>query len=229
MKLIGKSLTTSRDFSVKTISGKEKQSTRDKILHTIKTVHEATVEDLAEAADVSPVTVRHHLNALQAENLIVAESIRRSVGRPHYVYSLSEAGHELFPQKYFRLSSRLIEELKDRFSPQVISEVFDSVAERIMDEHRGEFEHLSFEKKLSYLVNLLSEEGFLANWEKVDDGYQLIEYSCPYLSMGETHNEICTFDKGLILGVLQTDIQQHSCMINGDSCCQFTISDPESN
>lgn len=214
---------------MKTINGKAKQSTRDKILHTIKTLHEATVEELADAADVSPVTVRHHLNGLQAENLVVADSIRRSVGRPHYVYSLSETGHELFPQKYFRLSSRLLEELKKRFSPQIITDVFDSVAQRIMAEHRGEFEHLSFEQKLTYLINLLGEEGFLASWEKTENGYQLIEYSCPYLSMGEVYGEVCTFDKGLILGVLQTEIQQHSCMIDGDACCQFTITAPKSN
>ena len=214
---------------MKTIASKEKLSTREKILHTIKTEHEVTVDDLAVAADVSPVTVRHHLNALQADNLVTVQTVRRSVGRPHYVYSLSDAGQELFPQKYYQLSSRLIDQLKQRFSPEVVTELFNGVASRIMAEHQGKFEHLPFEDKLTYLTDLLSEEGFLAEWEKTEDGYRLIEYSCPYLSVGEEHSEVCGFDRNIILGVLQTEIQQHSCMVEGDSCCQFTIPAPESN
>lgn len=203
--------------------GKGKQTTREKILHTIKSLHTATVGDLAAAADVSPVTVRHHLNALQAEGKIEAESIRREIGRPHYVYSLSEAGEELFPQKYFRLSSRLLEELKRRFPPDQVSEIFEGVVQTMIAEHRGEYEFLPFEEKLNYLVALLSQEGFLAKWQKVGDQYELTEYSCPYQSIGESHTEVCTFDTGLIISVLEAPVQQHSCMLQGDSCCQFTI------
>ena len=215
---------------MKTINDKEnkdKQNTREKILLTIKSRHEATVGDLADAADVSPVTVRHHLNALQAEGSIEARAVRRDVGRPHYVYSLSEAGEELFPQKYYRLSSRLLEELKERFPQPVVSDIFDGVAQRIIDEHEGEYEKLSFEKKLDYLVTLLGQEGFLARWDKDGDVYALTEYSCPYLSIGEIHTEVCTFDKGLIINVLNTPIVQDSCMLQGDSCCQFTIAAPQ--
>ena len=91
------------------MASNSKMSTRDTILHTIKSSQQVNVEELAEVADVSPVTVRHHLNALQADGLIEAESIRRKVGRPYYVYSLSEKGHELFPKRYVRLTSRLLD------------------------------------------------------------------------------------------------------------------------
>ncbi|MEZ4516828.1 MAG: DeoR family transcriptional regulator [Chloroflexota bacterium] len=83
------------------MSEQRKQSTREVILHTIKLSPQIAVEALAEAADVSPVTVRHHLNALQADGLIEAESVRRKVGRPYYVYSISERGQELFPSVTF--------------------------------------------------------------------------------------------------------------------------------
>ena len=204
-------------------TSKNRQSTRETILHTIKSLHTATVDDLAEASGVSPVTVRHHLNALMADGKVESEAVRREIGRPHYVYSLTEDGEELFPQKYFRLSSRLLEELKRRFPPDQVSEIFNGVVQNIISEHKGEYEELSFEKKLDFLVELLSQEGFLAKWEKNGDRYELIEYSCPYQSIGESHTEVCTFDKGLIISVLNTPIEQHSCMLQGDSCCQFTI------
>ncbi len=208
---------------MKNVTSNKKQSTRDVILYAIKSSNQATVEDLAEAADVSPVTVRHHLNALQADGLIEASSVRRKVGRPYYVYSISEQGQELFPKRYVRLTSRLLDELKDKLPEAAVSEIFRGVVNRIVDEHRGEFEHLPFEERLNYLVRLLADEGFLSSWEKTSDGYRFVEYSCPYISIGNQHTEVCNFDRELILNVLQTPIQQHTCMLDGENCCEFTF------
>lgn len=204
-------------------TSKKKRTTRDVILHTIKSSPQSTVEELAGAADISPVTVRHHLNALQAEGSIEASSVRRKVGRPYYVYSLSERGQELFPKRYVRLTHRLLNEMKDRLPDEVIGEIFNGVVESVLEEHRGEFEHLPIEKRLDYLVELLSDEGFLSTWEKTPDGYRLVEYSCPYLSIGSTHTEVCNFDTQLMSGILQLNVQQNSCMLQGAHCCQFTI------
>jgi predicted ArsR family transcriptional regulator len=200
-----------------------KLSTRQVILEAIKQSREATVEELALAADVSPVTVRHHLNSLQADGLLQTRSIRRKVGRPYFVYSLSEDGQELFPKRYVRLSSRLIDELKLRFPSETVSEVLAGVVEHIVDEHRPRLEKLDFEGRLDYLVRLLGDEGFLASWEVTDRGYRVIEHNCPYFSIGQKHHEICTFDRQLIQIVLQREVAHHTCMLDGDSCCQFTI------
>ena len=205
------------------MSSNSKLSTRETILHTIKSSQQANVESLAEVAQVSPVTVRHHLNALQADGLIESASIRRKVGRPYYVYSLSEKGHELFPKRYVRLTSRLIDEMKAHLPEEVVNEVFENVVLSVVEEHRGEYEHLAFEDRLDYLVDLLADEGFLASWESSNGGYMLTEYSCPYISVGRSHSEICTIDKDLIVNVLQTPVQQMSCMLEGDECCQFSV------
>jgi DeoR family transcriptional regulator, suf operon transcriptional repressor len=203
---------------------KKKRTTREVILHGIKSSPQSTVEELAVVADVSPVTVRHHLNVLQANGVIEATSIRRKVGRPYYVYSLSEKGQELFPKRYVRLTNRLLDEMKDRLPDHLIDDIFSGVVNNVLEEHRGEFESLPIEKRLDYLVAVLAEEGFLSTWEKTEEGtYQLIEYSCPYLSIGSTHMEVCSFDKKLMHGILELPIQQDSCMLAGADCCRFTF------
>lgn len=214
---------------MKNVASNRKQSTREVILETIKASQQAKVDELAEAANVSPVTVRHHLNSLQAEGLIETDSVRRKVGRPYYVYSLSQAGQELFPKRYVRLTSRLLEELKDVMPDEAVTQVFRGVVDSVIEEYQGEFEHLPFEERLDYLVKLLEEEGFLAKWEKTEEGYTLIEYNCPYYSIGKTHTEICTFDSELIISIMQTPVEQQSCMLEGDDCCQFTFSSAKSS
>ncbi len=185
----------------------------------------ATVDQLAEAARVSPVTVRHHLNGLQADGLISAESVRRKVGRPYYVYTVSEAGLELFPKKYFALSNRLLDEVKDRFSAEVVNDLLQSLVQRIIDEHRDQFDSLNFEQRLDYLMHLLAAEGFMADWKRDGEIYQINEFSCPFISIGQQHAEICSLDRALIEAVMNTTIEQHSCMLDGDECCQFTVLD----
>ena len=215
-----------KNFIVNFLTDNVKSSTREVILRAIKQANEATVEELAGAANVSPVTVRHHLHSLQAEGLLDVRSVRRKVGRPYYVYTLSEKGNELFPQRYVHLSSRLLDELKSRFPGEVVAELFQSVVESIVDEHRDQFESLSFEDRLDYLVQLLAQEGFLASWEHTEKGYRLTEYSCPYFSIGQKHVEVCVLDRQIIQLVLDAEIKQQSCVLNGDDCCQFSVQAP---
>jgi len=48
-----------------------------------------TVNDLADLVGIKAITVRHHLNGLQADGLIAISEHRQSVGRPLHYYSLS--------------------------------------------------------------------------------------------------------------------------------------------
>ena len=94
------------------------------------------------------------------------------------------------------------------------------------DEHRNDFEIMSTEERLNYLVVLLEEEGFEASWELSEGRYILTEYSCPYYSVGQKHDEVCTLDKQLVQIVLDTEIEQESCMLHGDAHCQFSFDVP---
>jgi DeoR family suf operon transcriptional repressor len=107
--------------------------TREIILKTLRARGNCTVKDLAEAAGISPVSVRHHLSSLLADDLIQSEEVRHGVGRPRHVFSLTEDGYELFPTRYYRLTNRLLGELKetlpDRSVQTLLFGVADSMAE----------------------------------------------------------------------------------------------------
>jgi predicted ArsR family transcriptional regulator len=120
----------------------------------------------------------------------------------------------------------LLDELKARFPAELVNEMFNDVVERLAAEHEGKLVGLTFEQRLDYLVGLLKAEGFLAAWEPTASGYVLSEYSCPYYSVGQRHSEVCSFDKQLMQIVLDTEIVQTSCMLNGDPSCDFAVESP---
>jgi DeoR family transcriptional regulator, suf operon transcriptional repressor len=113
--------------------------------------------------------------------------------------------------------------MKTQFTAETVSGIFDSAVQRIVAQHRDKFEQLDVEERLTYLMAMLADQGFLARWEKIGDAYHIVEYSCPYISVGAKHAEVCTLDKELIVSVMGSDIQQHSCMLKGDDCCQFSL------
>jgi DeoR family suf operon transcriptional repressor len=154
------------------------RGTRQLILETLKEYGRATVSGLAGAVGVKEVTVRHHLNALQANGLVCVEAERQPVGRPRHVFSLTEAGQSLFPQKYHLLAERMLDQLKASMPPETVEVFLQQLATQMADEVRAEIERLPIEKQLARVVEVLSREGFMAQWKREGDTLRLTEHQC---------------------------------------------------
>lgn len=205
------------------------QSTRQEILEILKEERHATVEDLAERLELTPMTIRHHLNVLQAQNLVVAAKVRRSqkVGRPRLVYTLTEAADELFPQNYANLALHLVSELKETVGSEGAREILGRVADRIAQEAPPPLEGQSFEDRLEDVTEFLAEQGFITRWEKADHGYLLTNINCPYRHVSREHGDLCLMDTTLISRLLQTEPTRMSSQREGEAPCTFFLKPPQ--
>src|SRR5512136_3357534 len=111
------------------------QDTRWGILQHLRESGQASAQELSKILGMSPVNIHYHLNVLQREGLVEPQAVRRSIGRPHYVYSLRDSARELFPQAYHRLADRLLDDLKARLTEQEVSDLFARIAHDIASEH----------------------------------------------------------------------------------------------
>ena len=200
-------------------------NTRNRVLKTLLLNQKRTVNELAEAVDINPISVRHHVHKLEADGLIQSEEERHGVGRPHLVYSLTPEGMEHFPQRYLQLTLRLLQQLKENLSPQMINELFQELAEGIaLDLTKGiNLEDLTLEQRLKLLQEVLSEEGFMVNIIEEDGDFYLVEASCPYHHVGEDYPEICVVDQELITHFVSTPPQRVECILDGDKQCKYLI------
>jgi predicted ArsR family transcriptional regulator len=200
--------------------------TRNIILRTLRSQGKCTVRELAEAADVSPVSVRHHLSNLQAEDLVQVEEVRHGVGRPHHAFSLTEKALELFPTRYYRLTNRLIEELKGSLPEDKVDELFGRVAVSMAEQFAEELKSLPLEERLRRLVALLADEGFDAELEQVGDSLMIHELSCPFLQVGQEHPEVCILDQSLIARALSLPVERVTWLLQGDLHCTYAVDFP---
>lgn len=197
--------------------------TRDKILQALLRKPRSTINDLAEAVEINPISVRHHLNNLQAGGLILSEEERHGVGRPRLVYTLTEEVSEKFPTRYLQLTTRLLNQLKETLPNPMVKELFSQVAINLAKEYTNQLEGLNIEERLDIIKDILAKEGFTVEWEKLDGQYYVHEISCPYYKIGQNHPEICSMDQTLISQMLSVPVEKVRCILNGDDRCTYVV------
>ncbi len=200
-------------------------NTRDQVLKTLLARPNITINELADEVGINPISVRHHIDRLQADGLVSSEEERHGVGRPRRMYFLTEAGVEKFPTRYIRLTVRLLEQLKETMPPAVVSKLFAQMAEDLAKDYAAGVgkESLTMEERLDLMKNLLNQEGFNIEWEKQGEQYQIRETSCPYFYISQNHPEVCSVDQTLISALLAVPAEKVKCVLNGDHFCTYMV------
>lgn len=199
------------------------KSTRERVLQTLLANQRCTINDLAGAVNINPISVRHHINKLQADGLVDSMEERHGVGRPRRYYFLTESGREHFPTHYLRLAMRLLSQLKDTVPPAMVNKIFTQMAQDLAADHQSQLEKLTLDQRLNLVKELLTSEGFAVEWERKGDQIQIHETMCPYFHIGQNHPEVCSVDQTLISMVLALPAEKVRCMLHGDATCTFII------
>jgi DeoR family suf operon transcriptional repressor len=200
-------------------------STRENVLRTLLTRQRCTINELAEAVGINPISVRHHVTKLEAEGFVTSEEVRHGVGRPRRVYFLTEDGMEQFPTRYLRLTVRLLSQLKETLPEPMVSQLFTQVANDLVEDYTTEvnLDGVTLEERLNIVQDLLNGEGFTMEWERQDDGYHIHEVNCPYYHVGQNHPEVCVVDQTLISNMLDVPVEKVKCILDGDSFCTYVV------
>jgi len=199
------------------------KSTREKILRTLLAFPESTINDLAEAVGINGISVRHHLTALEAEDLVISAEERHGVGRPRLIYSLTEKGNENFPTSYLRLTRRILETLKNQLSQESLHAFFEEIGKKIVEPYETNLSDKSFDERVKLVETALTHEGFTIEITKEKDAYTLTSLTCPYYRIGLGHPMVCAIDHTVISRLSGADIHLKSCIYNGSDRCIYKI------
>jgi len=202
---------------------------RKHILEILKERNGATVAELAECLEMAPVSVRHHLDILQGDNLICVERLERkgNVGRPQQVYALTEGAKDHFPDNFAALAAGLLRQLKRVLPPDQVDAAFKSLAADLAGDLQARLVGLSTEARLAQVTKFLNDRGYLARWEADEDGgpgsFLLHKSNCPYAGVSDEHNELCLMDQALINELMGEPCQRIQSMAADARCCTYRI------
>jgi DeoR family transcriptional regulator, suf operon transcriptional repressor len=204
-------------------SSENAKSTRERVMQTLLTHQHCTINEIADAVEINPISVRHHITKLQADGLVSSAEERHGVGRPRRIYFLTENGREHFPSRYLRLTLRILEQLKETVPQPMVNQLFTQMAVDLAAEHSPELAGLSPEERLDLVKKVLTNEGFTVEWERQGEFFQIRESNCPYFHVGQNHPEVCSVDQTLISTVLSVPAEKIQCMLYGDAHCTFVV------
>jgi predicted ArsR family transcriptional regulator len=202
------------------------QSTRQRILEILNEKKQATVEQLSAELDLTPVTVRHHLEVLRGEGLVSApEALRRAgPGRPQYAYGLTDAAGDFFPKNYDKLADLILDEMREQLSENDVKQVIQRVANRMAQQGPSLGRERRPQEILGTVVSYLNDQGYAARWERTPAGEFLLHTcNCPFERVAQTHSEICQMDVSFVAQLVGVVPQRTSHMARGDAMCSYVL------
>ncbi len=201
-------------------------ATQRRVLVAVKRRGEATADELAEALEISPSAVRQHLSALRSAGLIEARQVRGQPGRPADVHHATERAEALFVAPDDRLSVDLLDQVAEE-DPEIVDRVFERRRRRLVAEANEQLAGLGLGGRITRLTELLEEQGYLADCERVDhDRYRINLHSCAVWSVASRYRQACSeeleFLRDLVPGAT---VERVSLKTAGAHTCAYEIHD----
>ncbi len=143
------------------------ETTRERILAILRRSDGATIDQLATAVGLAGATVRRHLDVLLRDGHVTIQQAKGRTGRPRYVFFLTEAGADLFPHHYVRLTHRLLDEIlsldtretEGRDGRALAGLVFERMADHLALEYGPRLRNGTLLDRARRAAALLAEEG----------------------------------------------------------------------
>lgn len=201
-------------------------STRDTILHMLKTQGPLSAKSIASTLLVTEMAVRRHLGSLEKEGVIETELIRQAMGRPLALYRLSPHAESLFPNKYSTLTLDLLDELAEEAGEELVTRLFERRRDKLRQRYESGVSGKELADRVRTLTDIQNDNGYMAECEQTDDGkYVIKEHNCPISQVANQYNQACSCELELFSSLLQAKVERTECLASGGCRCVYVITE----
>jgi predicted ArsR family transcriptional regulator len=194
-------------------------STRGRIVVLLRRASR-TVDELAQALDLTDNAVRTHLTTLERDGIVQQRGERRSTSKPAHVYDLTPAAEQLFPKAYGPVLQRLLTVLAQKLEPAELEAILQETGRALAVQRDGSFSNL--QQRLDFAVEALNEMGGMAELGQCENGYCIHSHTCPLATAAQNHPAICQLVEAFIAEIVGVAVQNH-CENGEMPRCQFSI------
>lgn len=198
--------------------------TKNNIIILLKKSGGMTIEELSKIIEITPMGIRQHLISLEKKGVVTYTAKRQGIGRPGFIYKLTEMADTLFPKSYDNFAVETLKDIERNEGRSKVNEVFVRRNKRIF---RFRKEALREKNNISELVNglkeILQSEGHLVELELIDGSYHLKLYNCPINKIAFEFDEACKHELQMYKDLLSCDIQRLQSITEGAQACIYVI------
>lgn len=195
-----------------------------------------TVAQLAEYLQISQVATRRHLTVLEDDGFVTStrdpldgDTVAR--GRPAAWFRLTDEARTLFPHRYDRLASEMMQFLTEQHGRHGLREFLRWRLERETQELRQAVTAEDLHERLDQLARKLSDAGYAAEVEPMQGGYRLVQNHCTIAEVAKQHPEVCAYEAAAFSQVLGEDVQlsRRDTLATGANACVCSVSSKASD
>jgi predicted ArsR family transcriptional regulator len=203
------------------------QKTRQQIIDVLNHMGRGTVNEIVEELQrirgdkITAVTVRHHLNLLQREELICCPDMRHrnKPGRPQHIYTLTDKAHGHLPTNYKYLTETLLYEIRKHLPPDNVNVILEGVADDMAE--AAHIPDAPLAQRFDMVVEYLNRHGYEAYWEEHSEVYTLHTSNCPYHDVAHHDDSLCQMDMRLVAKLMGVVPRRGTRVAEGGSTCSY--------
>src|SRR5581483_11533856 len=200
-------------------------STRGQVVRLLRTAAR-TVEELAASLDLTNNAVRAHLATLERDGLVYQAGVRRGVRKPHATYALTHEAEDLFPKAYDALLNVLLGVLKERLTPDELSDVLREVGRRVAaGARRGVATRSDLSAGAEQAVEMLEARGGAPRLEREAGRIIIQSASCPFATAVAAHPEVCGVAETLLAQLTGGRVREKCDKNDVPPRCSFEITE----
>jgi predicted ArsR family transcriptional regulator len=210
------------------------QTSKDRILAVLKRSGSRSVDDLASALKLAPMTVRQHLTALERDELVRVSEYRNGAGRPKHYFSLTERGDAVFPRRYDRFAALLLNELQE-IEPATLPDgdhaarmglVLDRLARREAAPHLARLAPMGPVERGYAVAAILHEIGGFAEAVETPAGIEIRDYNCVYRGLRPLEPGPCAWHARLVPRLVCAPVEELPPESHAGRCCRLLVRYP---
>lgn len=198
--------------------------TRERVLFLLKKKGPLSIDDLSRQMGITPMGIRQHLISLERKGLVDYIARRYGVGRPAFLYKLTEKADDLFPKAYHRFILSTLNELEKNEGREKIEEIFRWRKEKILRDRKDTLlEKKSLQDRVFALKDFLELDGYLVDLDMDDGKFILKEFNCPIAKVAAAYREACKYELQVYKELLRKEVTRQECIAEGSPSCTYII------
>jgi len=202
----------------------DENPTRNQIIMLLKRNSKQSVAQLSKQMGITPMAVRQHLMSLERREIISYKPKKSGIGRPVFLYSLTDKARDIFPKSYVNFIKDMLRMIEDEGGRKKVEKMFMKMKARTLN---GKYRHLMEKKdlkeKVDALVSMLDDEGFMVELDDNEDTFSIKQFNCLLYSIAGEYPEACKYELQMYRDLLGKDVKRTVCQTDGDPACVYVV------
>ncbi|MGE0500758.1 MAG: helix-turn-helix transcriptional regulator [Rhizobiaceae bacterium] len=202
-------------------------SSEERILRFLKFRGPQTAEAVSRHLNISVVGARKHLAAMHGETLLDFFDEAGAVGRPKRYWSLTDRAQARFPDVHAVLTVEMIASIRTIFGADGLDRLISERERQTLVRYRATLAGVaSLDERVARLAGMRAEEGYMAEWSRLDDGaLLLVENHCPICVAARACQNLCRSELDVFSAALGEDavVERTEHMFQGSRRCAYRV------